>query len=179
MPDKKYLVVVDMQKDFIDGSLGTEEAQAIVPAAAARIRDRRAAGYRLIATLDTHGENYLDTPEGKKLPVKHCVKGTSGWQLNPVIREALGEDCLLLEKPTFGSVRLPEIIGDGLEAGDSLTVEFLGLCTDICVVSNVLLIKAHFPDGTIRVKADCCAGVTPQKHLAALDTMASCQIDLI
>ena len=179
MPDKKYLVVVDMQKDFIDGSLGTEEAQAIVPAAAARIRDRRAAGYRLIATLDTHGENYLDTPEGKKLPVKHCVKGTSGWQLNPVIREALGEDCLLLEKPTFGSVRLPEIIGKDLEKGDSLTVEFLGLCTDICVVSNVLLIKAHFPEAAIQVKADCCAGVTPQKHLAALETMASCQIDLI
>ena len=96
-----------------------------------------------------------------------------------LIREALEEDCLLLEKPTFGSVRLPEIIGDGLEAGDSLTVEFLGLCTDICVVSNVLLIKAHFPEAAIQVKADCCAGVTPPKHLAALETMASCQIDLI
>lgn len=179
MKEKKYLIVVDMQKDFIDGSLGTPEAQAIVPAAAERIRALKAAGYAVIATLDTHGENYLDTPEGKKLPVRHCIRGAEGWQLNGAIRDALGKDCRLLEKPTFGSVRLPEIIARETEADDQLTIELLGLCTDICVVSNTLLLKAHFPDAVIRVNAACCAGVTPQKHQAALETMQSCQIDVI
>lgn len=176
--DRKYLIIVDMQKDFIDGALGTKEAEAIVPAAAAYIRACREAGYTVIATLDTHGENYMETAEGRKLPVPHCIRGTEGWALNPVIREAAG-DCLLLEKPTFGSVRLPEIIAGELEAGDSLTIDMIGLCTDICVVSNTLLLKARFPEAEIRVKTDCCAGVTPEKHRAALETMASCQIDLI
>ncbi len=178
MGEKKYLIVVDMQKDFIDGSLGTPEAQAIVPGVAAYIRARKAAGYTVIATLDTHEENYLDTAEGKKLPVRHCIRGTAGWALNPEIRGAL-EDSRLLEKPTFGSVRLPEIIKEETDSDDRLTIELLGLCTDICVVSNTLLLKAHFPEADVRVKADLCAGVTPEKHRAALETMASCQIDLI
>ena len=176
--EKKFLIVVDMQNDFIDGSLGTQEAQAIVPAAVRRIRACREAGYTVIATLDTHEENYLTTSEGKKLPVRHCIRGTDGWRLNPQVRDALG-DSLLLEKPTFGSVRLPEIIREAVSANDELSIELIGLCTDICVVSNALLLKANFPEASISVNPRCCAGVTPEKHLAALETMKSCQIDII
>ena len=178
MNEKKYLIVVDMQKDFIDGALGTKEAQAIVDAAAERIRECRKEGYRVIATLDTHEANYMETAEGKKLPVPHCLRGTEGWQLNPVIRDAAG-DAALLEKPTFGSVKLPELIRKETEAGDRIRIELMGLCTDICVVSNALLLKANFPEAEIAVNAKCCAGVTPEKHLAALETMSSCQIDVI
>ncbi len=177
MKDVKVLVVVDMQKDFIDGALGTKEAQAAVAPAAEKIRRRRAEGWRILATLDTHGENYPDTAEGKKLPVPHCIHGTEGWQLNPVIREALG-DAGTVEKPTFGSIRLPELVREGMEAGDTLTVELIGLCTDICVVSNALLLKAFFPEAAILVDAGCCAGVTPETHRAALATMRSCQVDV-
>ena len=178
MKEKKILIVVDMQKDFIDGSLGTKEAQAIVEAAAARIRACRAEGWSVIATLDTHQPDYLDTAEGKKLPVIHCVKGSEGWRLNPVIAEALG-DATLVEKPTFGSVRLPGIVAELAEGADRLTIELMGLCTDICVVSNALLLKASFPEAAMAVNAACCAGVTPEKHQAALETMRSCQIDII
>ena len=176
--EKKFLIVVDMQNDFIDGSLGTQEAQAIVPAAVRRIRACREAGYTVIATLDTHEENYLITSEGKKLPVRHCIRGTDGWRLNPQVHDALG-DSLLLEKPTFGSVRLPEIIREAVSANDELSIELIGLCTDICVVSNALLLKAHFPEAPISVDASCCAGVTPALHEAALATMRSCQIDIV
>ena len=178
MKEKKFLVVVDMQKDFIDGSLGTPEARAITPTAAARIMECKKAGFTLIATLDTHEANYLDTAEGKKLPVPHCIRGTAGWKLDPRIAEALG-DCALVEKPTFGSVRLPEIIRSLLGPEETPAIEVLGLCTDICVVSNALLLKAHFPEAKIAVNPTCCAGVTPEKHEAALKTMASCQIDIL
>ena len=178
MKERKFLIVVDMQKDFIDGALGTAEAVSIVGKAAERIRDCRAAGYKVIATLDTHGENYLETAEGKKLPVVHCVRNTEGWQLNPEIRDAVG-DGMLVEKPTFGSVRLPEILRGEIEPGDCVTIELIGLCTDICVVSNALLLKANFPEAEIAVSAQCCAGVTPEKHRAALETMKSCQIDIL
>lgn len=175
---KKLLIVVDMQNDFIDGALGTAEAQAIVPAVAAHIRTRRAEGYTMIATLDTHGNDYMSTPEGAKLPVPHCIKGTVGWDIRPEILDALG-DCQLVEKPTFGSIKLPGIVADIVADDPDVTIELLGLCTDICVVSNALLLKAHFPEATLQVKAGCCAGVTPEKHAAALETMASCQIDVI
>ncbi len=178
MAERKFLIVVDMQNDFIDGALGTKEAQAIVDAAAEQIRACREAGYQVIATLDTHEENYLETPEGKKLPVCHCIRGTEGWKLNPKIQKAVG-DGILVEKPTFGSVMLPELIRKRTGPEDSITIELLGLCTDICVVSNTLLLKAHFPDARIAVHTRCCAGVTPEKHRAALDTMQSCQIDLV
>jgi len=177
MKEKKFLIVVDMQNDFIDGSLGTKEAQAIVDAAARRIRACREAGYTVIGTLDTHQENYMDTPEGKKLPVPHCIRGTKGWELNETIAREM-QGCMLVEKPTFGSVRLPEIIREQA-GGGRISIELLGLCTDICVVSNTLLLKAHFPDAEISVNPACCAGVTPQKHQAALETMQSCQIDLV
>ena len=172
--EAKYLIVVDMQNDFIDGSLGTPEAQAIVPAAAARIRRAIEEGYTVIATKDTHEENYLETAEGRKLPVRHCIRGTHGWQIADAIADALG-DSTTVEKPTFGCVRLPEMI----EPGDRLTIEVIGLCTDICVVSNALLVKAFFPEARICVDSACCAGVTPEKHDAALVTMASCQIDVV
>ena len=142
---KKILIAVDLQNDFIDGALGTKEAEAIVPAAAARIRECREEGAEIIATLDTHGENYMQTREGRKLPVPHCIRGTEGWQLSPVIREALGE-CTLVEKPTFGSIRLPELIREKIGDGKGATIELIGLCTDICVVSNALLLKAAFPE---------------------------------
>lgn len=178
MKEKKFLIVVDMQKDFIDGSLGTIEAQAIVPAAVRRIRACREEGYTVIGTLDTHEENYLDTAEGKKLPVRHCIRGTAGWQLDQRVAAAM-EGCALLEKPTFGSVRLPGLIRELAGGGEGISIELLGLCTDICVISNALLLKAHFPEAAIAVRADCCAGVTPEKHRAALETLQSCQIGLV
>ena len=172
--EARYLIVVDMQKDFIDGSLGTPEAVAIVPEVIRRIRRARDEGWTVIATQDTHGENYLDTAEGAKLPVVHCVKGTEGWRIPPEIADALG-DSAVVEKPTFGSVDLPRRIAPAEE----LTIELIGLCTDICVVSNALLLKAHFPEARMAVNSACCAGVTPEKHRAALETMASCQIDIL
>lgn len=177
--EKKFLIVVDMQNDFIDGALGTPEAQAIVPAVVRRIETARSEGWALIATLDTHGEDYMNTPEGAKLPVPHCIKATPGWQLNKDVAAALGEGVMLVEKPTFGSTQLPWLIADLAKEADKLHIELLGLCTDICVVSNTLLLKAHFPGANIAVRRDCCAGVTPATHEAALATMGCCQIDII
>ena len=178
MAEKKILIAVDLQNDFIDGALGTKEAEAIVPAAAARIREWREAGAEIFATLDTHEANYMETREGKKLPVPHCIRGTEGWQLNPVIREALG-DCTIVEKPTFGSVRLPDILREMNGGEDPAAIKLIGLCTDICVVSNALLLKAAFPETDFSVRRDCCAGVTPDKHEAALETMRSCQVSVL
>lgn len=174
----RFLIVVDMQNDFIDAALGTPEAQAIVPAALDRIRTAREAGETIIATLDTHTADYMNTSEGKKLPVPHCIAGTDGWKIRTEIMDAMG-DAVLVEKPTFGSVRLPQVVAELAEDPSAMTIELIGLCTDICVVSNTLLLKANFPEADIRVRAACCAGVTPEKHLAALETMRSCQIDVI
>ena len=173
---KNFLIAVDLQKDFVDGALGTKEAVSIRPAAAGKIR-----GFdgEIFVTLDTHGENYLNTAEGRKLPVIHCVKGSDGWQLNKDIASALeGKKYTLVEKPTFGSTALPALIEEAAD-GEDFTVQLIGLCTDICVVSNALLIKANFPEMQISVDSACCAGVTPEKHNAALETMRSCQIDVI
>ena len=177
MNTNTFLIAVDLQKDFIDGALGTPEAVSIVPAAAARILSARQEGVTVIATLDTHGEDYLNTREGTFLPIPHCIKGTPGWELNPEIAAALA-GCPLVEKPTFGSVRLPQLL-EGIAGGAPEAIELIGLCTDICVVSNALLLKAAFPETDICVRADCCAGVTPEKHAAALETMASCQIRIL
>lgn len=172
---KQILVVVDMQKDFVDGALGSKEAVAIIPAAAEKIR---AFDGSIFVTFDTHFENYLDTAEGEKLPVPHCIKGTPGWELNEEVKKALsGKEYIAVEKNTFGSVDLPRLIGNE-SGGSDFSVELIGLCTDICVVSNALLIKANFPEMPISVDAACCAGVTPEKHAAALETMRSCQIDI-
>lgn len=170
---KKFLIVVDMQKDFVDGALGTKEAVAIVPAAAEKIS---AFDGEIFVTLDTHFDNYMSTNEGRHLPVPHCIKGTEGWQLDKAVAKALeGKNYTAVEKNTFGSVDLPGLIKKAA-GNDDFTVELIGLCTDICVVSNALLIKANFPEAEIAVDAKCCAGVTPQAHEAALATMASCQI---
>ncbi len=170
---KQFLVVVDMQKDFVDGALGTKEAVAIVPEVVRKIEGFNGT---IFATLDTHFANYMDTAEGKNLPVPHCIKDTDGWQLDKAVAAALEKKGFTaVEKNTFGSVDLPALIKAA--AGDEdFCIELIGLCTDICVVSNALLIKAHFPEMPIAVDAACCAGVTPEKHDAALQTMRSCQI---
>ena len=171
----KMLVVVDMQNDFVDGALGTAEAEAIVPAAAAKIRDFEG---EIFVTYDTHFENYMDTAEGKHLPVPHCIRGTEGWKLNPEVAAALdGKKYTPVEKVTFGSVDLPGLIREAA-GGEDFSIELIGLCTDICVVSNALIVKANFPEMPVCVDADCCAGVTPAKHEAALETMRSCQIEV-
>lgn len=170
---KHFLVVVDMQKDFVDGALGTAEAVVIVPAVVEKIRSFEG---EIFITYDTHYDNYMDTREGQFLPVPHCIRDTKGWQLDRQVSEVLrGREHIDIEKNTFGSVDLPGAIrrAAGEEAFD---VEFIGLCTDICVVSNALLVKASFPEAPISVDSRCCAGVTPAKHEAALETMRSCQI---
>ena len=165
---KKTLIVVDMQNDFIDMALGTKEAVAIVPRVKDKIRQYIQNGDTVIFTRDTHGEDYLDTPEGKKLPVPHCIRGTKGWE----IADGLYADgCKIIDKPNFG---WPHWNREELQC-----IELVGLCTDICVVSNALILKAQFPDVQIQVDAACCAGVTPETHEAALRTMQMCQIDII
>ena len=172
------LIVVDMQADFVSGALGSPEARAIVPAVAQRIRRAREEGTRVLFTLDTHTPDYLSTREGRHLPVVHCVKGTPGWALEPEIADARTPDMPLIEKPTFGSMALAHLAARQAKTpgGAGMVVELCGVCTDICVVSNALLLKAVLPEMKISVDASCCAGVTPQKHEAALETMRSCQI---
>lgn len=172
----KYLIVVDMQKDFVDGTLGSDNAKAIVDNVCRRIEEYQKNGGKIYATLDTHFENYLNTAEGRKLPVKHCIKNTDGWRLNEKVASALENKVKLIEKLTFGSVALAKELADKLNEGDE--VELCGLCTDICVVSNALLIKAYAPETKVTVRADCCAGVTEESHNAALMTMRSCQINV-
>ena len=169
---KKTLIVVDMQKDFIDGALGTKEAVDILPKTVDKISSFEGT---IIATLDTHFENYLDSAEGKKLPVPHCIKNTEGWRLSPQIAAAIeGKDHYVIEKNTFGSKELPFLL-EKLADGEELSIELIGLCTDICVISNALLLKAFFPESTVTVDPDCCAGVTPALHDAAMAVLASCQ----
>ena len=172
---RKLLLVIDMQNDFIDGALGTPEAEAIVDNVVEQIG--KYPSQDVFATRDTHFENYLDTQEGKKLPVVHCVKGTPGWSLNEKIAAALGP-AEIIDKPTFGSAVLAEKLAAMAEK-DDLEITLVGLCTDICVVSNALLIKAHLPETPVRVIASCCAGVTPASHKAALDTMGMCQVEIV
>lgn len=171
----RILIVVDMQNDFVDGALGTKEAAGIVENVAAKIE-----GFdgKIYATLDTHYSNYLETLEGKKLPVPHCIRMTEGWQLNERIQMALSsKEYKKIEKNTFGSADLVNEI-QKIEKTDDLEIEMVGLCTDICVVSNALLLKAYFPEARLTVDASCCAGVTPDTHKAALETMKMCQIDI-
>ena len=173
---KKFLIVVDMQNDFVDGALGTKEAQQIVDKVVNKIENFNG---EIFATLDTHYEDYLSTQEGKKLPVTHCVKGTNGWQINKKVQSALDKKGFTkVEKITFGSVDLPAIIKEKAKEEDFL-VEIIGICTDICVVSNAMIIKATFPEIEITVDSSCCAGVTPASHQEALNTMKMCQINVI
>ena len=173
---KKILLVIDMQNDFIDGALGTPEAVAIVENVKAKILSYPKEN--VFATRDTHTDFYMDTQEGRNLPVPHCIRGTQGWEIRPDIAELIYSDHII-DKPTFGSTQLAklmEILEHREEEG--IEIELIGLCTDICVVSNALLIKATLPETPISCDASCCAGVTPAKHEAALETMQSCQIKI-
>ena len=173
---RKVLVVVDMQKDFVDGSLGSKEAQETISFATRKIK---AFDGDIFVTLDTHTSEYMNTAEGRKLPVPHCIKGTDGWGLNGDIKEVLcGKQYTEVEKNTFGSIDLPALIKKAV-GEEEFNIELIGLCTDICVVSNALLLKAAYPEADISVDAKCCAGVTKALHNAALDTMGSCQINIL
>jgi nicotinamidase-related amidase len=164
---KKTLIVIDMQNDFIDGSLGTAEAQAIVDNVKNKIKKYQSAGDQIIFTRDTHQSNYLETNEGKHLPVEHCIEGTKGWQIAEGL-EVSG--AIYIDKPSFGYLDWKQF--------DLEEVEMVGLCTDICVVSNALIIKATYPEIRVSVDASCCAGVTPESHEAALTTMKMCQVEV-
>ena len=170
---KKLLVVVDMQNDFIDAALGTEEAVSIVPFV---VNEIRSGGYdKVIATMDTHEENYMETLEGHYLPVPHCIRGTDGWKIAPQVQEALDEvQAEIVEKPTFGSYALAERVFR--LAPEEIVI--VGLCTDICVISNALLLRAGMYQTKITVLADGCAATTPQKHIEALHIMESCQVEV-
>lgn len=168
------LVVVDMQKDFIDGALGTKEAVAIVPNVMEKIKTFHG---KVVATRDTHEENYLETQEGRKLPVKHCIRNTEGWEIDKKIQKLLSETPI--DKETFGSRDLPTVLQkyDVEEKIESITL--IGLCTDICVISNAMVLKTYFPEVPIIVDASCCAGVTPESHRQALEAMKVCQIEIV
>jgi nicotinamidase-related amidase len=173
---QKLLIVVDMQNDFVSGSLGSAEAKAAATNAARRIE---AFSGEIFITKDTHSEEYLSTQEGGKLPVIHCVAGTPGHELCPELA-GIGKlaDARVFEKGAFGSVDLAKAVAEEYAGGRIGGAELIGLCTDICVVSNALLIKAFAPELPVSVDASCCAGVTPEKHRAALETMRSCQIEI-
>ena len=170
----KLLIVIDMQNDFIDGALGTKEAQSIVPKVVQKITEWDG---DIICTLDSHRADYLNTREGRFLPVPHCIEGTDGYKLHNDIKRSLSQHASatnILKKRNFGSTALPELIRFyGVDY-----VELVGLCTDICVISNALLIKANYPELEIAVDSSCCAGVTPETHEAALTTMKMCQINV-
>ena len=165
-----YLIVVDMQNDFIDGSLGSAMAQAIVPKVV-----EKAAHFdgKVIFTRDTHGPNYLNTQEGRKLPVKHCIQGTPGWQICEELQPFAAN---VVDKLSFGSISLPRLLA---QEGTPESIELCGLCTDICVITNAMMLKGTRPEVPIRVRAACCAGVTPQSHENALAAMKQCQIEIL
>ncbi len=175
MNKRKILVVVDMQNDFIDGSLGSKEAQSIVENVQKKIVQY--AKKDIYVTRDTHPQDYLNTQEGKNLPVVHCIDGTEGWKIKDSIMELL-DGATFIDKPTFGSTKLAQILLNR-SIREKFEIELVGVCTDICVVSNALLLKAYMPEVKIKVDSSCCAGVTVEKHEAALETMRSCQIEVI
>ena len=167
------LIVVDMQNDFIDGALGTAEALTIVPKVKEKIE-----GFQglVLFTRDTHQANYMDTQEGRKLPVPHCIQGSDGWQIRPELDALRRTEAV--DKPGFGSVQLAELLRAMNEKEPIGSVTLIGLCTDICVISNAMLIKAYLPELPVKVDAACCAGVTPESHENALAAMAMCQIEI-
>ncbi|EEA91209.1 isochorismatase family protein [Collinsella stercoris DSM 13279] len=176
MPNS-YLIVIDMQNDFIDGALGTPEAQAIVEAVVERARAFEGC---VVFTRDTHGPNYAATQEGRNLPVPHCIKGTQGWELAPALDELQRLlDAPVFDKPSFGSLDLARWLVAQNNAAPIDSIELCGLCTDICVVSNALTIKAHLPEVPLIVNPALCAGVTPAAHDAAIATMACCQVQIL
>ncbi len=173
---KKLLLVIDMQNDFIDGALGTKEAAAIVPNVVKRIQEFEG---DVLYTRDTHSDNYMETQEGRNLPVPHCIKGTPGWELCPDLKALRDADnSPVLDKVTFGAKDLPAYL-EARYPGGLECVELIGLCTDICVISNAMVLKAFFPELPVSVTASCCAGVTPESHENALNVMKMCQIAVL
>lgn len=170
--NKKVLLVIDMQNDFIDGALKNEEAMAIIENVNKKIAQYRENGDIVVFTRDTHNSNYLNTIEGKYLPVPHCIKGTEGWQISPKIN--INSNDKIIDKPTFGSLELADYVAT-LKPKE---IELIGVCTDICVISNSMIMKAKFPDKEITVDATCCAGVTPESHKNAIEAMKMCHIKI-
>ena len=168
----KYLIVVDMQNDFITGSLGTKEAEAILPSVIDKVKNFKGT---VIYTKDTHQADYLNTQEGKNLPVEHCIEGTNGWMLADEL-ETLSTGCKVFNKPTFGSVDLANYLVEQAKEKEIEEIELCGLCTDICVISNAFVIKANLTEVPVSVDASCCAGVTPESHKNALAAMKMCQV---
>ncbi len=189
----KILIVIDMQNDFLHGSLRNEEGIKIIPDVVCKINEYKKEGSLVIATRDTHFSDYLNTQEGKKLPVEHCVKGTRGWEINEEVQKALGRSCvcdgqehaqleqtLIFDKPTFGSIELARFLKANFEKKQAkLTVELVGVCTDICVISNAMLIKAALPEAKVCVISSLCAGVGVESHNVALSAMKACQIEVV
>ena len=172
----KTLVVVDMQNDFITGSLGSPLTQSVVQKVADKVATAAKNSERIIFTRDTHFDNYLKTPEGVKLPVEHCIQNTFGWDIIPELQEIVQNyPCIYVNKPIFGSVDLMEYFSNSEEQ----EIEFCGVCTDICVVSNALMAKSFYPNAKISVDPNACAGTSIANHLSAIDVMRSCQIDII
>lgn len=169
---KKLLIVIDMQNDFITGTLGSPQAERILPNVKAKVEEYKRNGDKIVFTRDTHHDDYLKTQEGKYLPIKHCIDGTGGHRIANELNTC---GCDVFDKPTFGSLELAKRVA----AGGFDEIELCGLCTDICVVSNALILKAQLPETRIAVDADCCAGVTEESHKAALLTMKMCQVDVI
>lgn len=175
----KILIVIDMQNDFLHGALRNEEGIKIIPNVVNKINEYKKNNYPIIATKDTHYDNYLNTQEGINLPVTHCIINTLGWEINNEVKESLG-DVLVFNKPTFGSLELANYLKDTYKKCEkSLEIELIGVCTDICVISNAMLIKASLPEAKVIVDASCCRGVTPESHQTALNAMKSCQINII
>ena len=170
----KVLIVVDMQNDFVDGVLGSKEAVSMIDTAVETITSFDG---KVFYTQDTHGEDYLDTEEGRHLPVVHCIKGSQGWKIHPKIEKALLlNDATGIEKSTFGSEKLMGIIEKEVPDVESITL--IGICTDICVISNAMLAKAHFQNTPVTVISSACAGVTPESHENALAAMKMCHIEI-
>lgn len=182
----EILIVVDMQKDFITGCLGNESTRAVVEPVCDLItsfKNSNSGATQLIYTMDTHYNNYMDTMEGKKLPVLHCIEGTEGWNLDTSVKSAIGSDGIMVKKETFGAKALPEVINNILyvenKVDEPLKITLCGVCTDICVISNAMLLKANYPNAEIVINSKCCAGVTEERHNIALEAMKSCHIDII
>lgn len=169
---RKVIVVIDMQNDFIDGALGTKEAQVMLPHLVAKLEREKDA--LLIFTQDTHSKNYMETQEGRNLPVPHCIKPEKGWEIAPSLQPFVKKAAAVIEKPAFGSLELPKAVAK-LQPDE---VELVGLCTDICVISNAMILKAAFPELPVAVDTSCCAGVTPASHDNALQAMKMCQVDV-
>ena len=173
----RVLIVVDLQNDFIDGSLGTDEAKAIIPNVKSKVDWYIKNGYDVIFTRDTHSDElYLLSAEGRKLPIKHCIKGTHGWQIG---LETIPGAYEVIDKSTFGYFQWQHILDKYVYDDDVKDIELCGLDTDICVITNALIIKTLYPDIEVTVDARCCAGSNTEKHAAALEVMKSCQIDVI